>query len=74
MSGEEYNEGQRKAIHARSGIAINAGPGTGKTKTLVGRYLELAERENYEFNRLVAILHKERRQRAQRKDSEGNTA
>lgn len=55
----EYNEEQRAAIETQESIAINAGPGTGKTKTLVGRYLELARRENYDFSRIVAITFTE---------------
>lgn len=55
----EYNEEQRAAIEAQESIAINAGPGTGKTKTLVGRYIELARRENYDFSRIVAITFTE---------------
>jgi len=55
----EYNEEQRSAIETQESIAINAGPGTGKTKTLVGRYIEMARRENYDFSRIVAITFTE---------------
>ncbi|MDY6985646.1 MAG: UvrD-helicase domain-containing protein [Candidatus Thermoplasmatota archaeon] len=51
----EYNGEQKAAIETQESIAINAGPGTGKTKTLVGRYIELARRESYDFSRIVAI-------------------
>jgi len=37
-------EEQRRAVEARGGVVVVAGAGTGKTRTLVHRYLELIDR------------------------------
>ena len=54
------NDGQKKALDLSGNMAVNAGPGTGKTRTLVAKYLKALEATNYRFDRVVAITFTEK--------------
>src|SRR3954453_21513935 len=53
----EYNPEQASVISAPSGIVfLQAGPGTGKSKTLLGRMIALACNERIEPERMLALV------------------
>lgn len=56
LSGEELNAGQKQAVETIDrAVAVIAGPGTGKTKTLVSRILYLLEQRKVKPSEITAV-------------------
>ena len=69
---DEFNPEQRRAVESQSAhVAVIAGPGAGKTKTLVGRIAFLIQEKGVEPRRITAVTFTNKAAREMRARLEG---
>lgn len=54
-----YDESQRRALDLSTHMVVSAAAGSGKTRVLVGRYLQILEHHGHQPHRIVAITFTE---------------